>query len=323
MSDRKENRQEAIKIFEALSAVDEELLERSEKGTEKKVVPFMKYSRMIAACFCLIVVGGLVYGGVRFVTAPAKSAAPMNTADMALEEIEQESAKAMNAEDVGGSANIEEGAVEEELVAEAEKEEQKNIVQDNGNGSLDAKNDVEVCVDSAKARQEITEQEARDVEKIGAYIPKTLPAGYKLGTAHLVKENGKDMISIYWTKGMDDIMIWVSDIGNVADMEGLSIADVSKPETYDEHLYDIPYADTVPEEYGEIFYNPIFRAEDFTEDIVAARMKAPVGDSGDTNTPRGNFAVLYKSGVLVRFNGRGTTAQIWQMFQSIEAGREN
>lgn len=322
MSERKENREEAIKIFEALSAVDEELLERSENVTKKKVVPFMKYNRMIAACFCLIVVGGLVYGGVRFVTAPAKSAGPMNTVDMDLEAIEQESAKVADAAGIMENTDKEEGAVEGEYVAEAEKEEPENVLQDNET-SFDEKNDAEVCVESAKERQEMTEQEARKTEKIGAYIPKTLPAGYKLGTSYLAKEDGKDMISIYWTKGMDDIMIAVSDVGNAADRKALPIADVSKPETYDEHLYDIPYADTVPEEYREIFNNPIFRAEDFTEDIVAARMKAPAGDSGDTNTPRGNFAVLYKNGVLVRFNGRGTAAEIWQMFQSIEVGREN
>ena len=40
-------------------------------------------------------------------------------------------------------------------------------------------------------------------------------------------------------------------------------------------------------------------------------------DAGDTDTPRGNFSVLYPDGVVVRFNGRGTAQEIWEMFCSM------
>ena len=40
-------------------------------------------------------------------------------------------------------------------------------------------------------------------------------------------------------------------------------------------------------------------------------------DQGDTDTPRGNFSVLYEGGVLIRFSGRGTAEEIWEMFCSM------
>ena len=47
-------------------------------------------------------------------------------------------------------------------------------------------------------------------------------------------------------------------------------------------------------------------------------MISGTGDSGDTDTPRGNFAVLYSDGVLVEFSGRGTAEEIWNMFEGLE-----
>lgn len=92
--------------------------------------------------------------------------------------------------------------------------------------------------------------------------------------------------------------------------------DVEKPEIYDERLYEVPYGETVPEEYRQVFQDPVFALEDFSLEIVESRMKA-YEDSGDTATPRGNFKVLYPDGVLVSFNGRGTAQEIWDMFCSM------
>ena len=56
--------------------------------------------------------------------------------------------------------------------------------------------------------------------------------------------------------------------------------------------------------------------KDFNLEIVKSRMKS-YDDQGDTDTPRGNFSVLYEGGVLIRFSGRGTAEEIWEMFSSM------
>ena len=61
----------AYRIMEALSGVDEELLERSGVGIErtrnrKKTLPFWRTGRAWAAVLCLAVAGALGWGGYRW-----------------------------------------------------------------------------------------------------------------------------------------------------------------------------------------------------------------------------------------------------------------
>ena len=62
--------------------------------------------------------------------------------------------------------------------------------------------------------------------------------------------------------------------------------------------------------------NGYVAGKDFNLEIVKSRIKS-YDDQGDTDTPRGNFSVLYEGGVLIRFNGRGTAEEIWEMFCSM------
>ncbi|MBP5281076.1 MAG: hypothetical protein J6Z22_01105, partial [Lachnospiraceae bacterium] len=55
--DEKRNEQ-AMKLYEAMSGVDPELLARSEgAGKKNKVIPFWRYAKVMAACLALFVVG--------------------------------------------------------------------------------------------------------------------------------------------------------------------------------------------------------------------------------------------------------------------------
>lgn len=63
---------QAMKLFEALSGVDEELLERcnDQKVNRKNITVhrwFWRYGRTMAACICLIVVGAAAWSGYRLV----------------------------------------------------------------------------------------------------------------------------------------------------------------------------------------------------------------------------------------------------------------
>lgn len=159
---------------------------------------------------------------------------------------------------------------------------------------------------------EYTEQEARRMERLGEYVPRTLPEGYGFERAYSDPDLGRENLTVSWSRGMDLILLHLE----VA--EGtVETVDIQKPETYDQRLYEIPYGETVPEEYRQAFWNPVFALDDFSLEIAESRMMI-YEDSGDTDTPRGNFKVLYPDGVLASFNGRGTAQEIWEMFSSMK-----
>lgn len=381
-------REKALRLMEALSGVDEELVARSEGAgstsgsaghgrnsraagrTADQVIRFYsRGSKILAACFVFAVLGA-VFGAASLMVQPKGSAAGQKEAKV-MEEIaydaygdagaaaaaEAESTTAAsgvgvmsasgstdggrgtdaNADPLGASA---EGAEnEQERMSELSDGVGENGADNSGKVSASSqgsmKTDTEdekqnrITDDSAEVMEalkepyeEITEKEARAMEVLGSYIPTAVPAGYRFESAgRSTSENSAEELYVLWTKGMDDIHVVITDYYMVVKKdsgeENLNIADPLKPETYDEHLYEIPYADTVPSEYRAVFDNPVFHISDFSLDIVKARMKS-YDDSGDTGTPRGNFSVLYDNGILVRFNGDGTPEDIWAMFQSIQ-----
>lgn len=164
----------------------------------------------------------------------------------------------------------------------------------------------------------LTAEEARQVEILGDYVPTRLPAGYVFESARYMPGTGQadgsgeqGSLTLLWSRGEDDIMLSIRQADGA-----VGTADIKKPQTYDERLYEIPFGDTVPEEYREIFSDPVFAKDDFSLEIVNSRVISYNGDSGDTSTPRGHFSVLYDD-VLVRFNGGGMPEEIWEMFGSI------
>lgn len=163
---------------------------------------------------------------------------------------------------------------------------------------------------TALTARNLTVDEARQIALLGDYVPTSLPAGYTFESARYDEAAGR--LTIWWDKGMDNIMLSLRQVDSAA----VETVDIQRPETYDERLYEIPFGDTVPEEYRQVFFAPVFAKDDFSLEIVRSRVLSYSGDSGDTSAPRGQFSVLY-DGVLVYFNGRGTPEEIWEMFASI------
>lgn len=303
MSGKQEKYEDVVRIFEALSSVDEELLERS--NAFRKILPFWRNTKVMAACACFAVMGiGVLTWFVSMVSVPKGSF------DMARTETSFMTG--------GGGGYKEEAAVEDAVVEEAEMEPAEyeadmpeTVMTENGI----AGQEETYAIDSAPIAPEemlLSEAEIRAVEELGEYLPERIPDGYVFESG---SRTGDGSVFARWSMGMDDIVITVA--WYVADEERESrIADVSGTEAYDVHMYEIPYAQTVPEEYRQVFDNPIFLEKDFTFETVSARMKS-MADSGDTDTPRGKFSVLYESGVLVSFNGDCEPEAVWQMFTSI------
>lgn len=351
MSKEEKKLNDAMRIFEALSGVDEELLVRSEeKAATGKVVGWrfgkMHLAGSLIAAACVAVVGlgiwtttgpmfmskdsAVSYNGVKAdVTEGIKNEAAMP--DLGIEEAAPEEAEvpAASAEvapmEDAGNENAGEGKQTSTGITDYHEEASQKDVESGSvesvepgyaiKESMTLESTIEECGAPLDESILITEAEAEEIPVFGEYIPSNIPSGYawEEGRVNKDAESGEyNSLHLTWTKGMDSISIIISVESDLA-----KVANVEETESYDVRLYEIPYVETVPEEYREVFYAPVFLREDLSLEIIEARMKS-VTDAGDTDTPRGNFSVLFDNGVLVRFNGRGTAEEIWQMFQSIE-----
>lgn len=314
----------ALRILEAVSAVDEELLERCGKRRRK---PLWRMSRTWAACLGLLAIGAVSWYGFR-VMAP-KGAADLsadgvsgeamdegfNTSAFAPEAMpmgeEQEEAVADTTESTAdegdekypeGSADtlLRDGVSGMELESSMSQEpiDREELMVDKGNDAIIAR----------------TEEDARGWMPLGAYLPQDLPKGYRVESAFIDLET--QSVTMTWLQGMDYITVSVSSV----EPGTVETVDISKTETYDKRLYEVPYAETVPRKYRETVDNPVFDFSDMDSEtgleLVSSRMIA-YDDAGDTDTPRGNFSVLIEDDVLLYFNGRGTPEEIWDMICSI------
>ena len=305
MNEMQDKNAGAMRIFEALSSVDEELLERS--GTSRRVILFGRITKVLGVCACFVILGFVTWYGSRiFLTKGSYDCGGTENQMLADAEVGYKEEAAVE------EAVIEDAVIDDAAVEEAENDMAMPETVITENSSSKEHSYVSDSAPLAIEQDILSEAEIREGTELAKYVPEVIPQDYAFESGSRTEDG-----SLYarWSRGMDDIVVSVTWYER--DMENQSrIADITKPETYDVHLYDIPYAQTVPEEYWTVFNNPIFLEKDFTEDMVSARMKN-VADSGDTDTPRGRFSVLYESGVLVTFNGDCDAEAVWRMFTSI------
>lgn len=335
-----------MRLMEALSDVDQALLERC-AGTGRVTAcrrPLWQSARVAAAVLCLAVVGAASWGGYQL------SRTRMGGADSSggaaapyMEEIREDAEEAVPRDEVtcdtapeaaGAEDAVEAGQGGEQIrQTEADKfmdgqyadggempPGQESAIEEgrrDGSGTGgDAVEENGSPEDTAGCplppqSQKLTLAQAREDAALGAYVPTALPAGYAFEEGHRVTESQEPNLTLCWIRGMDSIMLHLERTANPP-----ATVDVEETESYDQRLYEVPYGETVPEEYRQTFDNPVFAVEDFNLEIVKSRIKS-YDDQGDTDTPRGNFSVLYEGGVLIRFNGRGTAEEIWEMFCSM------
>lgn len=348
----------ALRLMEALGAVDEELLERcgeapksnenSEKNSgalesriyryRKNRKPLWKMGRAWAACLGLLAVGFITWNGLKLIAPHGTSAdSTENASGGAMDQnqsspadastegaVNEEKTEALTgttgeappSENEGfdefetsddlGSAPDGDGAINQGAQSETRKEsytEETQVGSDTG------------IVSDTSAVKPATEEEARSWMPLGAYIPQSLPEGYRMENAYIDPE--EPHVTMTWSRGMDHIMISVSSV----EPGTMKTVDITKPETYDERLYEIPYAETVPREYRESVDNPVFDFSDMDYETGLELMKSRMisyDDAGDTDTPRGRFSILIEDEILLYFNGRGTPEEIWNMLYSMK-----
>lgn len=300
------NRERAMRLFEALETVDEKLLERSEKEIGAKAFLPMKYAKVIAACFCCVVLGAGLWAVYLVKDETYDSTAAIERMEMIQEDA---SATIYSEQESEGLSQDKEAGQPEKNASDAET----GQPEEEAAGGRVEQSVISDTESIEQTPQELPLEQAYKVAELGAYLPDMVPQGYLLESCRLY---GTQELSATWTKGLDYLSFTITK----TEVSAESFIDLAVPESYNVHLYDIPYGETVPEQYREAFNNPIFKGEELTLAVIEDRMKIMM-DSGDTATPKGNFAVFYEEGILVEFKGCGEPDAVWLMFQSM--GEDN
>ena len=267
-------RRGAERLFGALAGVDEELLARSEEKTDvKKVIPLWRYSKVVAACLCVAVLGvaywavsrvGLIGGSTKDM-APAETS--MENAGYSLEEYSTEEATA-TCDDMDG-ASYEKDMASDEASYQGDTSMAEKYVQDTAEQNepeaaqepeAEREDSIkqEAVVDMGAAEFEnmeldLTLEDAKNTEVLGAYVP-DVPGGYVpenvTRTFSKNSEGEKEYYELYilWCNGMDDIRINITQLdAKTAHLYRGTLANVKNEASYNTHLYDVPYGETVPE----------------------------------------------------------------------------
>lgn len=142
-----------------------------------------------------------------------------------------------------------------------------------------------------------------------AYLPQALPEGLSLAAS----AQGEDSLSVSYLNDDYSRQIQLTLRPITAGVEA-NLVDPGAPETYDLRLYPQPYADSVPEELAPMLNAPVFRQEDLTTSMVEARVFSIDGGS----QARGNFSILFPSGVVAELNVTGVPAsEVYAMIASM------
>ena len=151
--------------------------------------------------------------------------------------------------------------------------------------------------------------QARQEGAFAPYLPTADIPGYGDFYGRLSYQAGDhNDLFVRWSRGYDSVEV---DVRLPEGDEAYEPVDASNPAAYDVRLYEIPWGESVPEEYRDNFYLPIFRAEDMSLSIVEAR-----GTQKDTGGTAYRFGVLHNGGVLVEYHcDRLTAAQVWALVE--------
>ena len=155
--------------------------------------------------------------------------------------------------------------------------------------------------------------QARQEEEFAPYLPTADVPGYGEFYGRLSWQEGSyNDLFVRWSRGYDNVEV---DVCRCSQPQ-YALADVNAPEQYDVRLYDIPWSESVPEEYRGTVSRPAFRAEDMSLSVVQARV-LDRDDAGEGRAVSIRFAVLHPDGTLVKYICKGLTAeQVWAMVES-------
>lgn len=318
-------------LYESFGAIDDDILERSEKRVNKRVPGKMTRWGALAACACLAV--ATAFFAQEFFAPDTRNNVEELTGHP-LEEAAQDIVVADGEDAVGYDASGRSGNDVHKLAVPSDASvvtdtsdtpeaapsaggsapgvgtDPARAVADDDESLLvveKEKEKVEADFSGSPSdfRETLTLQEGLATEILGDYLLAEAPRGF-VASVKLSRGAEGDTLFAYWTKsGAYDYIEWKVSLYSEADTERVTAA--ADTRNYDMSLYPIPLCESVPEELRQIVDHPIFSAEELTQDVVNRRAHY-VNDSGDTSGPRMNLGVLYGE-VLVEVTAKGVSTE--------------
>lgn len=313
----KHNEEHALRIMEALSGVDEELLERCQgAGVERAAEPGVetasdrtagpgvgtvvnrfvwRHGRACAACLCLVILGAVLWGMERQVLKPygskdmstgsaAECATSMAGSAEAMEEVSAEGVATENAESEAGMQTT--LSEEEKVLADcAEAMEPQWIdIQQCAKENAAQKSQMEAQMEDFGGSTAVTEEKQSDelqaaysLEDVGAYIPDRIPAGYESISVRR-SNTGEGRNRVTLLWNNGEKNLWL----NITETDWT--ADIR--------------IDSEP---------PVFTVEEDWKNLLPK----PDEDGGI------QFGLLFEDGVLVEYQGCLTEDEVFELFDSI------
>lgn len=301
-----EKRNEAIRLFGAMSGVEEEYLAACEdykKAKPKGVIVFMqKYGKGMAAVLCLAVLGaGFV--SMQQVANSDKAAVDMdfamNAATASQECAEEPRAEAEMEESlreelmtdgaISNSAVSGTASENKEISAEPEMPNPESIMQESSVPAKDYVDENGRGDDLKGIEEEMTLEAAKELAVVGEYVPDSWPEDGVFVDVSGVRETGAESVKILW---MDNDMqeVFVVKVENIGK---------DLPEWVQEGIRQ----------------DCVVQRDEFSKEFIVMNGKASSGNADIVETDIGVLHENSSNYVLVRFMGKGTVEQIWELLQ--------
>ncbi len=298
-TEQEKKRQQSLRLMEAMNDVDDDLLLRAQK--EPKVLRFpVMAGKMVAAVLVLFMAGAVFYSATgnnkKQSTLGFRANSIMD--NFALINHRSGDASPQLDESVKSDVEMAESNTKNNSVGETNKE--------------TAQQNVTEGMNSQAYVLSMGLDEAKEVEQLGEYIPTNMPEGFAFTEAILSMDEVNTSLQVFWrTQEEEECSILIRK----ASMDEIYVMDVNDTDRYDVRKYQIPYADTVPEEYLTEFISPVFSAGDMTEEIVNSRMQE-MTDFED-EVPVANFGILLEDGILVNFHAKMGAQELWSVVSEL------
>lgn len=325
---------QAMKLFEALSGVDEELLERCNQKENSKDVTvyrlFGKYGRAMAACVCLIVVGAAAWSGYRLITGSGGenlSGSYNQAAEMPAELSDM--AQSFDIADAGTAKGYEEARAEDTTAVEG-------MESAGGADTIEAEAESDVALGAAgpAAEQQTSQSAVESAKTSDTASPGTVPDSY----------TGNDISEIdNMTKRMSELLKKESELVDSreavpweeacslepfarylptylpAGYQAFSARQSALPDEWNNVIFkwsDGEYILSLSMTQGEVMTREEIDKRDGLNEYLAEEIRKEL-ISGAQLDGHIYFTLYYADGMRIDFDGYVTVDEMWELVESV------
>lgn len=313
--------EQAVKIFEALSEVDEELLERCNRKTVKKAGTayrlFQRYAGAMAAGICLIVIGAVSWGGYQLVTGSSGSdSSGSNGAYMELSDMAQ-SMEAAEGDTCGWDGG---GGTENTVTAAGSSA----AIAEDANGAADGVTALPEATKSESTQELLSgtpakEQTSLESENTAVDRDQLIDQYGKLYEQETALSDSREEVS--WEEACETEP-FSSYLPTVipASYEALSARRSASPEQWDNLIFkwtDGEHILSLSMTSGEVVTGEDIERRDGLNEYVAEDFRKDRMPDPLAGEPLA-FTLYYMDGMKIEFQGYLTSDEMWELVESIK-----